>query len=78
MTTSTLLLAALLSSADPAGAAHRTYAALSELLKSEPDCSMMANSCIMCVRRPGGIVCTPPFFACVPDGKWRCTESGRR
>jgi hypothetical protein len=73
----TLLLIALLSSSDP-GASDRTYAGLSELLKAEPDCSMMADSCIMCVLGPKGIVCTPPFFACVPDGKWRCTASGRK
>ena len=72
-----LLIAALLSSADPGAASERTYAALSELLKAEPDCSMMANSCIMCVLRSQGLVCTPPFFACVPDDKWRCTGSGR-
>ena len=72
-----LLIAALLSSADPAAASERTYAALSELLKAEPDCSMMANSCIMCVLGSQGLVCTPPFFACVPDDKWRCTGSGR-
>ena len=73
----TLLLAALLSSSDPA-ASDRTYAALSELLKAEPNCSMMADSCIMCVLGPKGILCTPPFFACVPDRKWRCTASGQR
>ena len=75
---SPLLLATLLSSTVPAAAPDTTYAALSDLLKAEPNCSMMANSCIMCVVGPDGIVCTPPFFACVPDNKWRCTGSGRK
>ena len=73
-----LIAAALLSSAEPAVAADRVYPALSELLKAEPNCSMMANSCITCVLGAQGLVCTPPFFACVADDKWRCTAWGKQ
>jgi hypothetical protein len=71
-----LIIAAILGPSDPAAASDRSYAALSELLKAEPDCTMMGNSCVMCALGPNGMMCTPPFFACIPDNKWRCTRPG--
>jgi hypothetical protein len=51
-----LIIAAILGPSDPAAASDRSYAALSELLKAEPDCTMMGNSCVMCALGPNGMM----------------------